>query len=345
MFASRLLLVAACLAGPLQAAELPRLLSETGLFAKGSITQVRAGIVTFSPQYPLWSDGAEKRRWMLLPPGTHIDATRPGAWQFPRGTRLWKEFAHDGRPVETRFIERVADGSWRFASYVWNEDGSDAVLAPAAGYRSMPVRAAPGGRYAIPSRTDCLACHASTTVPVLGVSALQLSPDRDPLAPGAKPQRAGDVDLRSLVSRGWLRGLPHALLDQPPRIPASTPVERAALGYLHGNCSHCHNTTGSQAPVGLTLAQRVGDPSVALKEVLRSMLDAASRYRPEGAAGDAKVVAPGRAENSVLAIRMQSRNPQAQMPPLGTAMPDPDALALVYRWINNDLSQPKETSP
>ena len=66
--------------------------------------------LAFSPQYPLWSDGAAKRRWISLPPGTAIDASRPDAWEFPRGTRLWKEFSLD-RPVETRFIERLPDGS------------------------------------------------------------------------------------------------------------------------------------------------------------------------------------------------------------------------------------------
>src|SRR5688572_24156197 len=78
--------------------------------------------LAFSPQYPLWSDGAHKRRWIQLPPGTAIDATRPDAWVFPPGTRLWKEFALE-RPIETRLIEQLADGSWRYATYVWNEEG------------------------------------------------------------------------------------------------------------------------------------------------------------------------------------------------------------------------------
>lgn len=324
---------------------LPRLLSETGLFTHGAAGAVRAGIVSFSPQYPLWSDSADKRRWLSLPAGTFIDASKPDAWVFPAGTRLWKEFALDGRPVETRYIERGRDGNWRFASYVWNEAGSDAVLAPAAGVAALPVRAAPQGRYAIPSRTDCLACHASTAVPVLGFAALQLSPDRDPLAPGAKPLDPGELDLRALVARGWLRGLPAKVLDQAPRIPTPSPVERAALGYLHGNCAHCHNTSGQQVPVRLTLAQRVADSNAALQEVLRSAVDAASRYRPPGRDGNAVVVSPGQPDNSVLLARMQSRNPQTQMPPLGTAIPDEHALALMQRWITNDLSHRKEISP
>jgi hypothetical protein len=73
-----------------RAGPLPERLSETGLFVEGSAIQVRPGVLQFSPQYPLWSDGATKQRWIKLPPGTFIDATRADAWTFPRGTRLWK---------------------------------------------------------------------------------------------------------------------------------------------------------------------------------------------------------------------------------------------------------------
>jgi len=352
----RLLLAAACLllfavpgagAGPQdRGAELPRLLRDTGLYAPGSVTQVRRGIASFSPQYPLWSDGAEKNRWMHLPPGTFIDASKPDAWEFPRGTKLWKEFAHEGTRVETRYIERVRDGSWRFATYIWNESGTDAVLAPARGVAALPVRAAPQGRYAVPARTDCIACHGSNAVPVLGLGALQLSPDRDPFAAHGRPLRGGELDLRALVARGQVRGLPRHLLEQPPRIPASTPVERAALGYLQGNCAHCHNSSGNRVPLPLTLAQRAGDPAAARAEVLRTTIGAASRYRPPEADGASVVVVPGDPNNSLLAVRMQSRHAQAQMPPLGTSVPDTEGLALIHRWIASiDSSDRKETTP
>src|SRR5688572_8862272 len=72
--------------------------------------------VDFAPEYPLWSDGTSKRRWLQLPAGTSIDASNPDAWEFPRGTKAWKEFSHAGR-VETRLIERLADGTWRYSTY------------------------------------------------------------------------------------------------------------------------------------------------------------------------------------------------------------------------------------
>lgn len=323
----------------------PHRLSETGLFAAGTRVP-RPGVLAFSPQYPLWSDAADKRRWIALPSGRSIDASRPDAWAFPRGTRLWKEFAHDGRPVETRLIERRTDGRWYFASYVWRTDGRDADLAPAAGVRALDVAAAPGGRYAVPSRADCRTCHDGAPVPVLGFSALQLSGDRDPLAPHADADAAA-VDLRVLASRGLLRNLPPALLERPPRIAARTPQERAALGYLHGNCGHCHNDGGDGAPVPLALAQRVAADRADGAHVQRTLL-ALPRIRWPGSAEALPIVSPGRAEASVLALRMASRDPRLQMPPLGTRQPDHEALALVERWITTTLTTthaPKETQP
>ncbi len=331
-----LLLAAAALAGatPPDAA-LPQRLSETGLYQAGDTLRIHREVLAFSPQYPLWSDGADKRRWLWLPPGRSIDASRPDAWDFPAGTRLWKQFSHADRAVETRYIERLSDGSWRYATYLWDAEGRDATLAPARGIAALPVAGAPAGRYAVPSRGDCLACHGDAPVPVLGASALQLSPDRDPLAPHAEPARPGDADLRRLVERGWLRGLPPALLAQPPRIAASTPTERAALGYLHGNCGHCHHRAGHQVPLALTLAQTAADPQASASAALASTLAAPSRYTPPGNSGTAQIVVPGDAGASVLLQRLQSRQPQQQMPPLGTQLPDPEGLALVQRWIQD----------
>jgi hypothetical protein len=324
--------VAAAAGGP------PRFLSETGLFVAGSTDDVKPGVLSFSPQYPLWSDGAGKRRWISLPAGSAIDASRPDAWEFPAGTRLWKEFSV-GRRIETRMIERLGDGSWRFAVYVWNEEGTDAELAPAEGIAALPVTGAPGGRYAIPSETDCRACHEGAAVPVLGFSALQLSPERDPNAPHADPLLIGNVDLLELVQRGLLHNLPPALIERPPRIEAASADERAALGYLHGNCGHCHNDpreSGAGVPVDLLLAQYVSRPDGAAA-VLHSLSGTPSRFRTAGAQGTARA--------EVLVMRMRSRDPRVQMPPLGTRVPDSQSLSLIERWLSHDLSTTKEPRP
>jgi hypothetical protein len=319
---------------------LPELLSETGLFEAGS-RSVRKEVLSYTPQYPLWSDGAAKRRWMYLPPGTSIDATRPEAWEFPPGTRLWKEFGHGG-PIETRLIERQADGTWRFGSYVWDAEGTDARLAPAAGIARLPVARTPGERYDIPSQDDCRACHEGSAVPVLGVSALQLSPDRDIAAPHAEAARPEDVDLRELYHRGLLSNLAPQLIDVPPRIAAPSSVARTALGYLHANCGHCHNDGGPLEVLDLVLAQHPVSGSESIARTLHTLISEPSEFRAQGL--DTRVVA-GRPESSVLAMRMRSRDPLLQMPPLGTTIVDAEGLALIERWIQNEISTEQESIP
>ena len=128
----------------------------------------------FTPQHPLWSDGADKRRWVYLPRGRSIDKRDPDAWVFPVGTRFWKEFSI-GRRIETRYSERLPDGTWRFATYLWNAEGTHARLAPEDGVRV--------GDFTVPSRADCVTCHEGPAVPVLGYSAAQLQ-SRLPAAAG-----------------------------------------------------------------------------------------------------------------------------------------------------------------
>ncbi len=222
----RLALLLLCTAALAARAELPERLSQTGLDG--------AAARAFEPRFALWSDGAAKRRWIALPPGTQVDASQPDAWRFPPGTRLWKEFSVDGRPVETRHFVLGADGHWEGASYVW--DGADAVRAPARGQ----VLALPGGkRYEVPSTGDCIACHAGARSPVLGFAALQLGP--------AVP---------ALVREGLLKNAPAAWGVQAPDFIAASAAEHAARGYLHGNCGHCHFDGG--VPVPLRLALDVG---------------------------------------------------------------------------------------
>ena len=259
-------LLPALAASPVQTAvdaPLPGNLRDTGLFAAETVEP-------FEPAYPLWTDGQSKRRWLYLPPGSAIDKTDPDRWEFPRGTRAWKEFRAAGR-VETRFIERLSDGTWRYATYAWDAEGTQAALAPE---RGLPERG-------IPSRLDCLACHEGASSPILGYSAVQLE---------------------------GVRG-------------ASTERERAALGYLHGNCGHCHNAQSLEA-TGLFLAQ--------------------SAAAPEASAAKARESVAARADD--LLRRAHSADRYVRMPPLGVSVTDAQGLEPVRDWIRNDL-QPRSEKP
>jgi cytochrome c553 len=309
----------------------PQTLEETGLYSDFAAGQIDPTHLFFAPQYPLWTDGATKRRWISLPPGGVIDASDPDAWVFPVGTRFWKEFAFGGRPVETRFMELGPEGEWLFAAYEWSADGRGATLAPARGRgRAVPLEG--GAFHAIPAVTDCGVCHKSRAAQVLGFSALQLSPDRDPGALHADASPSDGVDLAYLLDHQLIVGLPASVRDQPPRIEARSPTERAALGYLHGNCGHCHNATGKLRDLDLVLSQSVGASEQA---VLATTLDRPFHDPPPGLSPEALVrIAPGQPDRSGLLARMASRSPALQMPPLGTALVDEAAVALLQRWIS-----------
>ena len=321
--------------GAFAAAPAPARLADTGLYSDFAARTIAPANLPFSPQYPLWTDGAAKRRWIHLPPGTAIDASDPDAWVFPAGTKLWKEFAL-GRRVETRFMELGEDGEWTYATYVWADDEREALLAPERGVRGVREIAA-GVRHDIPGRYECQACHQGNLSPVLGFSALQLSPDRDPLAPHAPTPEPGALDLAALLARGQLRGLPADLVAQAPRIAAESPEERAALGYLHGNCSSCHNARGPLASLGMSLEVRLASGHLGVSGALTTAVANPSRFH--GAGPDAvERIAAGDPERSVLVRRVASRNPLLQMPPLGTRVADQEAIDRLLTWIRTDLA-------
>src|SRR5262245_53854204 len=47
--------------------------------------RIDPGVIEYTPQYPLWTDGAAKRRWLRLPPGEAVDASDPDHFDFPPG--------------------------------------------------------------------------------------------------------------------------------------------------------------------------------------------------------------------------------------------------------------------
>jgi mono/diheme cytochrome c family protein len=271
---------------------------------------------------------------MALPARTLIDASDPDAWDFPVGTRFWKEFTFSRR-AETRFIERTAQG-WQYATYVWNEDETEALLAPERGVRqSVVIRGSV--RHTIPSRSDCKSCHEGSPSRILGFSALQLSADRDPNASHAEPLPQGSVTLRTLIELGVLRGLPAHLSDGSPRIVAATPTARAALGYLHANCAACHTLSGELANLSFSLQYSLAAPATAAPPALLTSLGRTSKFVPSSWESPAARLVAGRPDRSVLAFRMVSRNPIAQMPPLGSHIVDDEGVALIRRWILEDF--------
>jgi hypothetical protein len=286
--------------------ELPDRLSLTGLYAPGGAETIAADVRSFRPRFELWSDGASKRRWIALPAGTQVDTSDMDAWQFPVGTKVWKEFTRDGVRVETRLLQRL-QGGWIGLAYLWQTDGTDAIAAPFGAIDAL------GTPHNVPASNECDACHAGRSSHVLGFSAVQL----------AEPTESDSLNLNELTRLNLVSHVPAAA----PRIPGNE-TEQAALGYLHANCSHCHN--GSRPKRG---GSRCFDPQNNLDFLLRAdeglNVFETNTYRT---AIDA-FVEPGRPSSSRLIDLVSQRSRFKQMPPLASEVVDTAAVALLRRWI------------
>ena len=300
-------------------AEVPELLSATGLYDDIANKQVAAHALPFVPAYELWSDDAAKQRWIYLPACTPIDTSDMNDWSLPVGARMWKEFRSGGVLVETRLIERVGEGAndFLYAAYLWDSEETEANRVPLGRVDAL------GTSHDVPDEEACRRCHGShergggRPSRALGVSALQLSHD----GPGLT-----------------LDGLAAAeLLSHPPAASYGVPgnaTERAALGYLHANCGHCHNDTIDRVPqVSLSLWLDVDVTTVATASAYLTAVG-----QPNAIFNAPPVTArvePGQPSTSSVWFRMNQRGNNAQMPPLASEVVDAAGLAAVESWIGS----------
>ncbi len=294
--------------GLLQA--LPARLSETGLFADLASDALATGVRGYAPRYELWSDGARKRRWVWLPEGERIDSSDMDDWSFPIGTKLWKEFSSGGKRLETRLLMKVGPAArdWAGASYVWDADQREARLSPAG---QKQVR---GEEHDAPSAAECGGCHGGRRSHVLGFSALQLADDSLPLT------------LDQLVDEQRLTRAP----DQALTLPGDQ-QQRAALGYLHANCGHCHN---GERPERRD-APRCYDPRRSIDFWLPSDPELEVRELPAYTTTVPRFVTPGEPDDSRLVALVSRRGPRLHMPPLGSRKVDQEGVRLLREWITS----------
>jgi hypothetical protein len=291
---------------------LPTSLDETGLYSDFGNETLANGIVEFTPRFTLYSDGATKRRFLYLPPGTTIDTSNMDAWVFPVGTKAWKEFTRDGVRVETRLLHKTEAG-WFTMAFGWNEAQTEAVQIP------FGQHDANGTQHDIPSAADCRGCHNGSADVLLGVSAVQLSHDD------------GTINLMALASAGRLSDPPAQAFASPGSSEA-----QAAFGALHANCGHCHNPRGigfDRAPGMKLWLEVAGLTDETTTTIYQTTVDQplVSRTVPGATLRIAKMAPTA----SGLLMRLQApRRSELGMPPLATELPDSATESAVTSWIN-----------
>lgn len=287
----------------------PMHLGETGLYVQGSLSELAQGVMPYTPHYVLWSDGADKQRYLFLPEGETIDTSDPDAFVFPIGTKAWKEFSLEGKRLETRLLWKT-DNGWIHVAYAWNEAQDDAIATTRGAANVL------GTEHDIPQRAQCRDCHRGSADVLLGVSAVQLAHGGDGLT------------LSELEAQGWLSDPMPADIERPDSL------EWNALGYLHANCGNCHNPRGIGFDrVDMDLWLRTGQLDLASQT--QSYLTTVG-VPPEQTAGDDTArIEPGASGDSALITRMKLRDDEQAMPPIASEIIDDAGIGLVEEWIDS----------
>lgn len=310
----------------------------TGLYQDFAAKVVAADAKPYTPAIEFWSDGAEKQRFVHLPPGAKIDISSFDEWTLPEGTKLWKEFKLDGKRVETRLYEKTPT-SWRHTVYRWNDTETDAVRKETG--EKLPPSGTRTTTYEIPNTTQCNACHDGRKEPVLGFDAIGLG------LPGAK-----GVTLATLVAEGRFSSPPPASQLALPDDVGDGKAP-AAIGWLHANCGSCHNPNPGAAALFTTPkflvrpSELVGDPdagtppaTVQTLALYTSTVCIDSKRTDFDAGAPYALIRGGSAATSLVSILSGRRvaegdepSSAVQMPPLVTRKVDAAGHAKLDAWI------------
>lgn len=317
----------------------PMTLSEYGFFTGDLAAQEPApGLIPYTLNTPLFTDYAEKLRFIRLPAGATVSYNDREVLDFPVGTVIIKTFYYpiDARKpdkgrrlMETRLLIHEPAG-WQALPYHWNEDQTDAYLEVAGDMKPVKWIDASGNKrkvtYVMPNLNQCKGCHSlNGQMTPIGPSARQLNGEFA-YASGPAPQ------LQHWAAAGWLTGLPSQAADIPRLAvwddPHSGDLDARARAWLDINCAHCHRAEGPAKTSGLFLDIHQTDPSVL---GVNKPPVAAGR----GSGGLQFDIVPGQPEASILYHRMASTDPGVMMPELGRQLVHAEGLALIRDWITH----------
>jgi uncharacterized repeat protein (TIGR03806 family) len=309
---------------------IPKTLSETKIWKDLAAGVLTDEFVPYGINSPLWSDAAEKKRFISVPPGKQITVDAQGAFVFPVGTRLVKTFElgadvnpkNRSRRLEVRVLV-VGEKTTYGLGYRWNADATDGDLVTEPTDEGIEDSA--GGQtrtWHYPSAGECWSCHREENR-VLGFNARQLNLVR---ADGTKQLDA--LAAASVFDPASVSAFPDGLTRPND---TSAQLEARALAYLAANCSGCHHD-GSY--VMGSLGTWKGEPGVPLDQ--RGLIGAPHHNFPMAQAfglGAAPLIDPGKPSSSILLERLKATDEKLRMPPLGRNIVDPEGAALIEAWI------------
>ena len=309
-------------------------LSEYKFFSgKMADLQPAPGIIPYDLNSALFSNYAEKARFIKLPPNKKIKYNDSSTFEMPLGTVLIKNFYyyHDFRKpelgkkiIETRLLAHMQDG-WHTYQYIWNKEQTEAVFEPIGDVTTVEYIDAAGKKikanYVIPNQPQCKGCHnRNDTILPIGIAARHLN--------GEYTYASGEQNQLQY----WQQ---HGMIDLPSiTIPAnaswqkeqSGSLDQRARAYLDINCGHCHNKSGPGNTSGLFLD--IHETNKTALGVFKTPV-AAGR----GSGNLSHDIVPGLPNKSILIYRMNTIDPGFAMPEIGREQIHKEGIALISQWI------------
>ncbi len=306
-------------------------------FFKGELANLQPNerVLPYDLNSPLFSDYAEKARFVWMPEGKSANYKTDHVLDFPEGAVLIKNFYYnnDGqdaskgkRIMETRLLINRKE-EWEAIGYIWNDEQTDAFHEVVGDIKDVNWVDAEGKArfvdYIIPNKNQCKGCHAydGKQLPI-GPKVRNLNKSFA-YADGAMNQ------LEKWASMGYLNGFDAG--TNHPKVAVwddktSSDIHSKAMAYLDINCGHCHNTKGAANTSGLHL---VADNELDLTlGVFKATVSAGA-----GTGGHTYSIVPGNPEESIMIYRMGSTNPGAMMPEVGRRLVHDEGVALISDWI------------
>ena len=311
-------------------------LSEYGFFTGNPAEQrPAAGVIPYALNTPLFSDYAQKLRFVRFPDGKSVPYNPDQVLDFPVGTVLIKTFyypkdardpALGRRLMETRLLLHEANG-WKALEYIWNEAQTDAILEVAGDTQEVVWIDERGEKstltYSMPNLNQCKGCHNQNE------KLLPIGPTARQLNGTLAYADTTENQLLRWQRLGLLTALP-ALKEVPemPRWddPGTGTLAQRARAWLDVNCAHCHSPAGPARSSGLFLHWQETDPT--RLGVMKAPV-AAGR----GTGGRLYGIVPGQPDQSILVHRLESADPAVMMPELGRRLVHTEGVQLIREWI------------
>jgi uncharacterized repeat protein (TIGR03806 family) len=315
-------------------------------------------------------DMTASRAWVFPDKTVLVKSFAIEEFQGVEASRRW---------IETRLLTRQA-GEWVGYSYRWNDAGTDATLVDREGLdQAFTINTPQGPRtlaWRYPGRAECMVCHTRAFGFVLGLNTLQMNRDHDyggvqenqlellerlgrlqvdwarPAGAALRQQaetrglKGAELDAyvrQQTASRQKRASATSALLFEPATAyeklvdpyDASQDLTARARSYLHANCAICHVAAGGgNAQIDLEFST----PPAKMR-----LLDETPLHHTFEIP-DARLIAPGAPQRSVLLHRMAMRE-RGQMPQLATTRVDRQAVEMLRAWIAGLQPAGPETEP